>query len=157
MKDVIKFSFTQFFCQFLRSCPIICCTKREKNIHAIPNRVKLEEILFHNPQDIGENNDRMLQLAVDFTDRIDRGDVLHDDTVQEASNDVRQQLDILRNGANDADYLTSRQALHEIQAGRTRQVLEIAIAELPQPIDEMTLTALRSIIETVMQSLATAD
>ena len=55
------------------------------------------------------------------------------------------------------DYLTSRQALHEIQAGRTRQVLEIAIAGLPQPIDEMTLTALRSIVESVMQSLTTAE
>ena len=109
------------------------------------------------PLDINENNDRLLQLAVDFTDRIDEGDVLHDDTVQEATQDVRHHLDILRNGRDDADYLTSRQALHEIQAGRTRQVLEIAIAGLPQPIDEMTLTALRSIVESCMQSLTTAE
>ena len=109
------------------------------------------------PPDINENNDRLLQLAVDFTDRVDEGEVLHDDTVQEATQDVRHHLDILRNGRDDRDYLTSRQALHEIQAGRTRQVLEIAIAGLPQPIDEMTLTALRSIVESVMQSLTTAE
>ena len=63
--------------------------------------------------------------------------------------DARYHIDLLRNGRDDTDYLSSRQALHEIQAGRTRQ--------LPQPIDEMTLTALRSIIESIMQALTPAE
>ena len=42
MKDIIKFRFTSVG---LRYCPIFFCTKREKPIQAIPNRVKLEEIL----------------------------------------------------------------------------------------------------------------
>ena len=42
MKDVIKFRYYRFC---LRYCPIFFCTKREKPIQAIPNRVKLEEIL----------------------------------------------------------------------------------------------------------------
>ena len=42
MKDIIKFRFTSVG---LRYCPIFFCFKREKPIQAIPNRVKLEEIL----------------------------------------------------------------------------------------------------------------
>ena len=72
--------------------------------------------------------------------------------------DARYHIDLLRNGRDDTDYLSSRQALHEIQAGRTRQVLvQHAIDGLPQPIDEMTLTALRSIIESIMQALTPAE
>ena len=73
------------------------------------------------PLNINANNARLLNLAETFADRVDEGAILHSDAVQDGSQNVSHHFNMVLNNGEDVNhYLTSRQALHEIQADTTR-------------------------------------
>ena len=110
------------------------------------------------PLNINANNARLLNLAETFADRVDEGAILHSDAVQDGSQNVSHHFNMVLNNGEDVNhYLTSRQALHEIQADTTRTVLQEVIDGLAEPVNELTLTALRSIVESIMQALSPAE
>ena len=110
------------------------------------------------PLNINANNARLLNLAETFADRVDEGAILHSDAVQDGSQNVSHHFNMVLNNGEDVNhYLTSRQALHEIQAETTRTVLQEVIDGLAEPVNELTLTALRSIVESIMQALSPAE
>ena len=110
------------------------------------------------PLNINANNAALLNLAEAFADRVDEGAVIHSDAVQDGSRNVTHHLNMAINNGEDVNhYLTSRQALHEVQAATTRRVLQEVIDGLADPVNELTLTALRTIVETAMQALSPAE
>ena len=110
------------------------------------------------PLNINANNARLLNLAETFADRVDEGAILHSDAVQDGSQNVSHHFNMVLNNGEDVNhYLTSRQALHEIQAATTRTVLQEVIDGLAEPVNELTLTALRTIVESIMQALSPAE